>query len=291
MAELKALVQLLPNEARSGNDLSGTSTGSSNSDLPAPATEEPAPALPDLEPMPPVNLADAFDAASHQLAAEAPADMLQHPSCVALMRVWHATKKPRIVLSISSSEEEPCAESAAAAPSAWGYAEEITKRVKETPFVGTEVLALQRAAKARAKEEAGEKADAKRKGAKSQGKKAKKGKKKQAQGKTKQAKGKGKLGKQDKDKEKKGKESDLPSEARRPAGSVGKFSWTLRCQDSNKTPVGRISVLLRSAAFYVKPTVDCGEEFQRDAANGSFIAWAGDVHAAWAMAQKAAGWV
>ena len=94
----------------------------------------------------------------------------------------------------------------------------------------------------------------------------------------------------------------LPVGARRPPGAGhGLHSWTLHCphdrQPQTANAPGRISVMPKKAAFYVKPAaldiihaLDGPQMLKPDKAGGVFLSWGEDVNKAWNMAQWAAGW-
>lgn len=201
--------------------------------------------------------------------------LMQNPGCALLFQAF-CTAHPQRVLcrtwSVHSSGSDPDValptKSPAAvepsAPAAASFAEQIAK-----DMMGAEVLARQRKVKAVAKQAAKKgciKKVAKQAATSSSGAFATK---KRAQKRAHCA------------------SPELPLAARRPKGSVGKQSWTLRCPGQ----VGRITVLMRHSAFYVKPTVDrLRAGLKADRAGGLYLAWAGDPAGAFELAKQAAGW-
>ena len=93
----------------------------------------------------------------------------------------------------------------------------------------------------------------------------------------------------------------LPPGAQRPPGAAsGRYSWTLHCPHDaqpTSTIIGRICVMPKRTAFYVKPVdvnvihaLDGPGMLNVDKAGGVYVAWGVDVNKAWGIARWAAGW-
>lgn len=94
---------------------------------------------------------------------------------------------------------------------------------------------------------------------------------------------------------------ELPAGAQRPPGTgSGLYSWTLHCPTDaqpTSTIIGRICVMPKRTAFYVKPVdveainaLDGPGMLKVDKAGGVHVAWGSDVNKAWEIARWAAGW-
>jgi hypothetical protein len=90
----------------------------------------------------------------------------------------------------------------------------------------------------------------------------------------------------------------LPPGAQRPHGSLGKYSYTLKCPEERpEICVGRITVLLKQAAYYVVPApgivaVKAMLPHARvNAAGGFHMCWGSDPAKAFEVAKLAAGWL